>query len=447
MRNIAKLFDEFKNNNNILCYTMLLIFGGCSAYLLIDSIYYLSGNEPYYSYMPTRVRSLGAILNNIKLGNPLFSSFFADHNASYYIYLAYIGDLLGIYNAPEIFLLVQMVMMGFLLTVYPCFIYYISNSIFLSCASPFIIFKMFSALLFAFKTDSYWILGFVIVFSLPVLAVLYCRKWDNTSWLIIIFLSLFIGISNLPRVHAGLGIFILLIITIFLKTRHKISYFTIALLICLFNYSLFTVAIPYAYSNVSKQPAEVVQMGPWHTLYIGLGWEENKYGIVYMDEYAMGKVKEIHPDYEYLSNDYMQTLKTLYFKTLMDDPVYFIKSYVKKFIYSCAYFPLKIYQKINNPLIFTFLFMISAIFLYSFRYFLKLSNSPTKAKYLYLLYSSLFCYLFYTIFAIIAIPDIYYLLGTLSAGMFLVFIVILFVTEAFLGINGNKYFNNGNYKK
>lgn len=78
---------------------------------------------------------------------------------------------------------------------------------------------------------------------------------------------------------------------------------------------------------------EVTQnVQPWHSMYIGLGFEDNPYGIYYKDECGIAKAKSINPVAEYHSEEYFQILKEEYFKILKNDPQWVLKGYIKKVI-------------------------------------------------------------------------------------------------------------------
>lgn len=67
-----------------------------------------------------------------------------------------------------------------------------------------------------------------------------------------------------------------------------------------------------------------------HTLYIGLGFVPNRFGIRYEDEFAATAVKKIAPDALYCSPEYFRVLWTLYIDHVLGDPGEVARIYLEK---------------------------------------------------------------------------------------------------------------------
>jgi hypothetical protein len=340
-----------------------------------------------------------------------------------------------------------MLPMGALLAAYPCIVYKTTDSLAAAFLSPFIVFAALLPLLFSLKTDTYWALGFIVVLALPLLSIVYNREWDRKSLFIALFLSVAAGLANLPREHAGLGVALLLLATVFVKTRSakKPLCFGGVVIFCVISYFLFTRLVPALYFTIYEQPVEIRQMGPWHTLYIGLGWEktlygtDNKYGIIYKDGHAAETVKKINPQCVVYSNEYMEILKKEWFRLLKDDTAWFLKNYARKFAASVLDFPLRISAMIRSRAVFVSLCAVAALCLFGFSRLLRSRFAAAKllGQYWYLLFASVFCYFFYTIFGLAAVPWPTYLLGTMASAMAIVVFSLLFaiaiLEQVFLG--------------
>lgn len=79
------------------------------------------------------------------------------------------------------------------------------------------------------------------------------------------------------------------------------------------------------------EPAELVAThGMAHTLYIGLGAVENKFGIRYDDSVGREAAAKVAPDVKYLSRDYFRVMWSLYFARWSEDPLEVSRVYFEK---------------------------------------------------------------------------------------------------------------------
>jgi hypothetical protein len=176
-------------------------------------------------------------------------------------------------------------------------------------------------------------------------------------------------------------------------------------------------------------------MEPWHALYLGLGWEyelyniKNKYGIIFKDEYAFEFVKKSNPECAVYSRQYMEILKRECVRLWWDDTAYIFNNYARKFATAVSDFPVRISKMINNKIVSVFLCVLAAIFFLGFSRLLKSRFMPAELPqaYWYLFGGSVFCYFFYTIFGLIALPIPHYLLGTMISAMVIAVFTLLFI--------------------
>lgn len=79
------------------------------------------------------------------------------------------------------------------------------------------------------------------------------------------------------------------------------------------------------------QPAQLVAThGLSHTLYLGLGFVENKWGIVYDDYYGKDIAQAIDPTIVFCSPEYFQLMWKLYLGRWAEDPMEVMRIYVVK---------------------------------------------------------------------------------------------------------------------
>ena len=71
----------------------------------------------------------------------------------------------------------------------------------------------------------------------------------------------------------------------------------------------------------------------FHSVYIGIANNNsNKYGILYNDDIAIKRAREINPNVTVFSGEYNSIVKGLYFDLWKSDPIFIIKNYSMKVI-------------------------------------------------------------------------------------------------------------------
>ena len=79
------------------------------------------------------------------------------------------------------------------------------------------------------------------------------------------------------------------------------------------------------------EPAQRLERhGLSHTLYLGLGFIENKWGIRYDDAYGEELAKQLRPDIEFCSPEYFRLMWRLYLERLVEDPGEIARLYYEK---------------------------------------------------------------------------------------------------------------------
>jgi hypothetical protein len=81
----------------------------------------------------------------------------------------------------------------------------------------------------------------------------------------------------------------------------------------------------------AMQPAQLVAThGLSHTLYLGLGFVENKWGILYYDYYGEAVAQAIDPAIVFCSPEYFQLMWKLYLGRWVEDPIEVMRIYLLK---------------------------------------------------------------------------------------------------------------------
>lgn len=185
--------------------------------------------------------------------------------------------------------------------------------------------------------DVYIIPSVTVVLVIPLLICL--LRQLSFSYLPLFFIvGIFLGVSNHFRLHAGTGVFIFLVAAIITK---KSAGNLLRLSVVIVSISGYFIASNYFDSIIADRnkflesqviPSKLVQdkHAFWHSVYIGLGYIPNMYGISYLDEVGIRKVHDINPDAPYLSTEYEEILKLQVFQLFDSDPVFILDTLVAK---------------------------------------------------------------------------------------------------------------------
>ncbi len=114
--------------------------------------------------------------------------------------------------------------------------------------------------------------------------------------------------------------------------------FPLFAILIILNLDGFLQKIFYYYSHVKNpdlsamSPAleQTYSHGIWHSLYIGLGVFENKWGIEYKDEVGMEHARRYDPQAVYPNQEHYNAMKKLYLKYLKEEPFEYIINHIGK---------------------------------------------------------------------------------------------------------------------
>lgn len=165
-----------------------------------------------------------------------------------------------------------------------------------------------------------------------------------------VFFSFLIGIfsafCNSIRSFSGfIGIIFFVITVIFMEKISKI--YKVALLFFLIIgflsvNLLFRLSLEKRDLFLSKRLVSYVKSEPkhllWHSIYIGFGFLNNRYGIVYDDKIAINKAKDTKFNVALYSKEYENILKREVIKLILNDPYFVIKTIFAKLGVILLYF-------------------------------------------------------------------------------------------------------------
>lgn len=326
-----------------------------------------------------------------------------------YYFIPWIAKTFGVPTAIDIFF-GTMLLMGATIAIF-CFAIIFKHPLSRLISSIGILLLTFASYKYS---DVYIAPYFAVVATLPTFILLKEKKCVSKGvWFLACLISgLLLGYSNIIRSHAGTGALIFLASWIILNEGSKQKW--------IFGFVLLTAfCIPYAHFHVLEHHRDqfLTQSVPgyrpqqiahpkWHSIYIGFGYLQNKYGITYIDTASYEKASSIKPDVIYCSAEYEDILKNACFELIKKDPLFVFKTFISK-----------IFKIVLNFLIFTN-FGIFALFFVrpSYRTVLPFG----------------FAMAFYSLPGIVVIPIAAYLLGLASlATLFGIYMLCLYFERFF----------------
>jgi len=151
------------------------------------------------------------------------------------------------------------------------------------------------------------------------------------------FAGLGVALANLTRVHAGTPVVLFLAVLLFAFRASVRKRVLVAVLVI----AGFIVPVAYFQALVSRRDAVLEKVDPsykpivphhpfWHTVYFGLGYLNNDYGLKLEDESVDNKVRSIKPGVEYLSPEYESILRTEVFRFAKTHPRFIFETLTAK---------------------------------------------------------------------------------------------------------------------
>ena len=401
-------------------------------------------------YMGTRLNTLNEYLGLLDSGFPVPVSRISESYYVFYLYASYFGHILGITQAWQLFLIIQMIFGFILLLFYPLITYKITKSIILSVLSPVFIFQLTGRFLFMQKNDISWILAWIVIIGVPLLYIYYEENNTKTATLVFVTICLIIGVSNVFRVHAALPITIIFAAIVLRKFVNKykagkenitLIFLLVSLIAIIFSYIFFTDIVNIIYAIITNRVSDLQRMGPWHTIYIGLGWEENPFNIIFNDACADNAAKGVNPDVIYCSGEYMDILKNLYLDLFKSNKSYFFLTYTKK-LFVCIYWDIS--YSIKHEQGFSFIIYIICFLSVLYIFFKQKDIIRNIVKQYGLLFAICFILIFgMLLYPMMAHPNLPYLYGSLAACEMLIFFVLLALLQRFIIVVSKQYNGEG----
>ena len=377
---------------------------------------------------------------------------YSDHMTSYYLYMKMYGVIFGLNNPVDIMQQIWVWMFVLAYSIITVFVWHKYHSKFLTLCAPVIFYFLTKAVLVNHHDDCTWFLAWAVYAILPLLAIFYDQGGELLHYkryvlflFITLLIAMLIGISNIGRLHSGLAISCVLLYIVFwfcrkmYNNKKAILVGLMSLFIVFQGYSLFTATIPNGMMRLYGINSNINYFGPWHTLYIGLGWrnsypqlsvlaeykdknawktDKNHQNIIYKDGCANAFVQSKDSSIQYLSKPYFEILKTEYMRILTENKMWSFINYFEKilvclvFIFYRQWLALLIIAVITIILKRKGILNLSCRYMYAFTLFVMCVD---------------------LIFGIIAMPTINYLQGSMAALSLCIFVLAMDTLASLLG--------------
>jgi hypothetical protein len=184
--------------------------------------------------------------------------------------------------------------------------------------------------------DVYWVSAWVAVTLMPLLVLIArsCARWAAAM---LVPIALVAGVATTIRGEAGLGVVLAACgMTLFRASWRLPLRAAVVAAIALAYAAPLYVVLPTIRAHRDHQiGVDLIANAPtshplWHTVYIGLGYTPNRYGIHYSDVYAAAAAQEAQPGVPYLSERYAGVLHKQVDALIADDPWFVAKAEAQK---------------------------------------------------------------------------------------------------------------------
>jgi len=183
--------------------------------------------------------------------------------------------------------------------------------------------------------DIYWVAAWVVVALMPLL-ILLARRRPRGMWAAIAAIAFVAGCVTAVRSDAGLGVGLAAVVVAAMAGGRWRRRAAVIAAVGAAYLAPTWIVMPlirdhrdhYVGTNLSAQAPTSHPL--WHSLYIGLGYTSNRYGIHYRDGYAAAAAQEADPGVAYLSPAYSRALHKQVDALIEHDPSFVVRAEAQK---------------------------------------------------------------------------------------------------------------------
>jgi hypothetical protein len=161
--------------------------------------------------------------------------------------------------------------------------------------------------------DIFWVAPWVVVTFMPLL-ILLLRTRPRCLSLALVAIALVAGVVTAIRSDAGLAVALAAIVVAAIAGGRWLLRVAVIVIVAFAYLAPTMIVLPAIREHrdhrvgVDLSAGEPTSHPLWHSLYIGLGYTSNRYGIHYADRYAAAAAQEVDPGVPYLSPAYASAL-------------------------------------------------------------------------------------------------------------------------------------------
>lgn len=255
-----------------------------------------------------------------------------------YVYIPVLCRLFGVADPLSMLRYVYVLIYGVTVAAYPMVFYRLTRSLLAGFVAPLMLLVCVLSMGFY---DIYWIPAWGVLTLLPLIFLL-ARDWPRLGLVALASVSLVASLLSSIRSESGLGIVIAAVAVLLLRRWRWWRALPAVTLLAVIYISIPTFvfgAIREHRDHQINYPAlglETTAHPLWHSVYIGLGYLPNDYGIFYKDEVAIAQVQRQAPGTPYLSGRYASVLRRAYSNLVREHPIEVIKQYAAKAVVTVA---------------------------------------------------------------------------------------------------------------
>lgn len=269
---------------------------------------------------------------------PFYAVDFGDDDGAY-VYVPLLSRLFGVADPARMLRYLYVALVALTIAVYPLVFQRLTRSVLAALVAPWALLVCILAMGFI---DIYWIGAWGVLTLLPLIFLL-ARDWSRFGVLALAGIALSAGWLSSIRSYSGLGIFLAAAIVLVLRRwrwwRLLPTLAALAIVYMSINMFVFS-AIRADRDRWLGRTAKTLDVTSahtlWHTVYAGLGYLPNSYGLRFVDGVPLAVVEREAPGTPFLSGRYEAVIREAYLRFLRDHPEEAIRQYAAKALVTLA---------------------------------------------------------------------------------------------------------------
>jgi hypothetical protein len=256
-----------------------------------------------------------------------------------YVYVPLLSRLFGVTDPVSMLRYSYVVLYGLTTAAYPIVFFRLTRSLLAGIMAPLMLLVCVRAML---PLDIYWIPAWGMFTLLPAIYLL-ARDWPRFGLVALVGITLVASWLSSIRSEAGLPIVIAAAIVLLLRRWRWWRLLPALALLAVVYISINTFVLSAIRAHRDHQVGsslldrnQPTEHPLWHTLYIGIGYLPNKYGLWYEDSVGMARVQREAPGTVYLSSHYASVIRAAYLSFIREHPLEVMKQYAAKAVVAIA---------------------------------------------------------------------------------------------------------------